>query len=85
MEAERTNGETLIWVQSLKGYRQATLEKCTDVPVEKCQQVPEQKCTQVGTIMFIKGFPVWFPAQALVQKCWDEPKEHCTEKTVGFW
>ena len=23
MEAERTNGETLIWVQSLKGYGQA--------------------------------------------------------------
>ena len=26
MEAERTNGETLIWVQSLKGYGQATLK-----------------------------------------------------------
>ena len=26
MKAERTNGETLIWVQSLKGYGQATLK-----------------------------------------------------------
>ena len=25
MEEERTNGETLIWVQSFKGYGQATL------------------------------------------------------------
>ena len=25
MKAERTNGETLIWVQSLKGYGQASL------------------------------------------------------------
>ena len=23
--------------------------------------------------------------QVTVQKCWDEPKEHCTEKTVGVF
>ena len=24
------------------------------------------------------------PVQVSVQKCWDESKEHCTQKTVGF-
>ena len=42
-----------------------------------------EKCTQVGILLFLVLF-FCHRIQVSVQKCWDESKEHCTQKTVGF-
>ena len=65
--------------------RKIPSEKCIEVPVEKCSQVPVEKCTQVCLIFNYRcvGSRYFTFLQVVAPKCWDEPREHCTQKTVG--